>query len=129
MAHVSDPRSELQAQVGDVSHVDVFGNWVMVAIYKRPEKTKGGIILTDTTRKEDDYQGKVGLVLKKGPMAFVNDSRVDFAGKTVEPGDWIAFRASDGWDFLLRGPKEDTRCRMIADVDVRMMLTDPDAVF
>jgi len=124
MTHAGDPRAELMSSVGDISGIKIFNNWILVAVYKRPEKTLGGIILTDNTRKEDEYQGKVGLVLKKGPLAFVDDDKVSFNGQDVELGEWIAFRVSDGWSLEVNG----VICRMLQDVQIRLGLPSPDVI-
>jgi hypothetical protein len=67
----------LRAKIGDISTLTLAANNVLVAVYKRPEKTKSGIILTDQNRDEDNYQSKVGLVLKVGPTAFAYDPTDD----------------------------------------------------
>lgn len=125
MLHATDPAAELRAAVGDVSAHELFANQILVAVYKRPEKTATGIYLSDSTRKEDDYQGKVGLVLKMGPQAFVSDSRVDFGDQRVEVGQWIVARPSDGWKLEINGQL----CRMIEDTHVKMRVPAPDAVY
>src|ERR1700728_4754716 len=61
-----DPKREILDKLGDLSHVEIAQNEVLLAIYQRPEATSGGIILTPNTRKEDRYQGKVCLVVKIG---------------------------------------------------------------
>ena len=121
----ADPKKTITEAAGDLSKVDVFFNHVLIGIYARPEKTKGGIILTDRTKEEDIYQGKVGLVLKKGPDAFADDDNKQFGGQTVEPGDWIVFRVGDGWSLTLR----DTPCRMIQDTQIKIRLADPEIIF
>ena len=125
MMHNTDPAEELRASVGDLSHIEVFNNQVLVAIYKRPERTKSGIILADVTREEDKWQGKIGLVLKKGPMAFVDDDRVSFHGQNVKEGDWVAYRVSDGWQLAFN--KVD--CRMLEDTQIKMRVSAPDLVW
>lgn len=125
MQHDTDPKAELLAQIGDLSGIELFHNQILVAVYIRPEKTKSGIILADVTRKEDEYQGKVGLVLKTGPLAFVDDTRNSFSGQSVKAGDWIAFRTSDGWQLKIGG----TLCRMLQDVDIKLRVPSPDFVF
>lgn len=125
MKHDADPKEAMREAAGDLSGVELLHNQVLVATYKRPEKTAGGIILTDNTRKEDEYQGKVGLVLKKGPMAFVDDGHVQFHGQNVEIGDWIAYRHSDGWPISVNG----CHCRIIEDSHVKLTLDDPDRVY
>lgn len=125
MVHTVDPVEELKKSVGDISQVKVFNNWILCAVYKRPEKTASGIYLSDVTRKEDEYQGKVGLVIKKGPLAFVDDDRTTFNGQNVEIGEWITFRASDGWALNING----VLCRMLQDVNIRLGVPSPDVVF
>ena len=125
MHHEGDPCVEIQNAIGDLSKVDIFFNWVLVAVYKRPEKTKSGIFLTDDSRKEDEYQGKAGLVLKKGAQAFVDDANTSFQGQNVNVGDWVVIRPSDGWQVIING----VLCRMVQDVQVRLRIESPDVVF
>jgi co-chaperonin GroES (HSP10) len=125
MLHAVDPRDELMKSVGDLSKVKLFNNQILCAVYKRPEKTASGIYLTDNTRKEDEYQGKVAVVLKKGPMAFQDDAQTAFNGQNVEIGDWVVFRVSDGWQVTVNG----VLCRMLQDIQIRMTIDAPDVVF
>jgi co-chaperonin GroES (HSP10) len=125
MKHKVDPAKELLDKIGDLSGVTLFFNGVMVAIYKRPEQTASGLYLADKSRDEDIYQGKVGLVVKKGPLAFQDDENVKFNGQNVEVGDWIVFRPSDGWQWNVNK----TECRMLRDVDVKARIAAPDSVW
>jgi hypothetical protein len=133
--HKTDPREDLMKQVGDISDHELFHNAVMVAIYLRPKTVMLGgkeFELTDSTRKEDEYQGKVGLVIGKGPSAFVPGDDTDFAGMSVNVGDWIVFRASDGWPITLvrgDGPKDHVLCRVMTEKDIRMRIPSPDYVW
>jgi len=125
MLHVGDPAEELKVAIGDISKVQVYNNNILCAVYKRPERTKSGIFLSDNTRKEDDYQGKVVLVLKKGPLAFVDDDRTAFAGQDVEVGQWIVLRSSDGWKLNING----VLCQIIQDVNVKLAIPEPDTAY
>jgi co-chaperonin GroES (HSP10) len=125
MQHAVDPREDLWKQIGNLDDIKIYNNWVLLAVYKRPEKTVGGILITDHTRKEDEYQGKVGLVVKKGPVAFVDDERTSFAGQNVDLGDWVVFRTSDGWALEVHG----VLCRMVQDTQIRLTVPNPDDVF
>jgi co-chaperonin GroES (HSP10) len=128
-AHEEDPRLPLMRDLGNLDHIKLFNNQILVAIYKRPERTKGGIIRIDSTRKEDEYQGKVGLVLKTGPLAFEDDDRNQFHGQRVEPGDWVGYRVQDGWTLIVNGPGGAIPCRVLEDVHIRIGLTSPDDIF
>jgi co-chaperonin GroES (HSP10) len=125
MEHEVDPRQKLLKSVGDISNVEVFNNQILVAVYLRPEKTKTGIYMPDAHREEDKFQSKVGLVLKKGPMAFDDNTGQWFNDISIETSDWIVFRPSDGWSITVNG----ILCRMIDDVNVRGRVDHPDRVW
>lgn len=125
MLHEKDPKQVLLEQVGDTSSIEVFNMQVLVAVYIRPEKTKGGLFLSDKARDEDRYQSKVGLILKKGPTAFVDKDGEWFSGLDIKEGDWIVFRPSDGWNITVNG----TLCRMLDDMSVRARIAHPDQVW
>lgn len=123
MAHDVDPAQVLLDALGDLSTVEVLHNQVLVAIYVRPEMTKSKIILTAATRQEDESQGKAGLVVKMGADACKSDAKWKFPD--IEVGDWLVFRASDGWAVNVHG----TPCRMLDDVNIRMRIAEPDQVW
>lgn len=125
MLHEKDPKAVLLEQVGDISKVEVFNMQVLVAVYIRPEKTKSGLYLSDKARDEDRYQSKVGLIIKKGPTAFVDKDGEWFSGLDIREGDWIVFRPSDGWNITVNG----TLCRMLDDMSVRARIEHPDQVW
>jgi co-chaperonin GroES (HSP10) len=133
MLHEKDPREVILDRAGNLEGVEVFGNDMLVAIYKRPEKTKTGIILVDDTRGEDVHQGKVGLILKMGPTCFLDDEGSKF--RDIKEGDWVVFRPSDGWRVTLntlRGnsSKENTLdARVVSDISVRARVSDPDLIY
>lgn len=123
MVHDKDPAKEIREAAGDLSGVDLSGNQVLLGLYKRPEKTASGIILSDVTRKEDEYQGKVGLVLKLGPQAF--DDGEYFKGWRVKEGDWVVCWVSDGRQVGVNKQL----CRVVKDNEVRMRVDAPDQVY
>jgi len=127
MNHDQDPKQELIENVGDISDIEMFNTQVLVAIYVRPQKTKSGIILTDKTIDEDRYQGKVGLILKKGPDAFIDSEGKWFANVSFSVGDWVVFRPSDGWAVSVNGQP----CRILDDVSVKMRIKSqsPDKIW
>ena len=133
MLHEVDPREDMLRRAGNLESVEVFGGDILVAIYKRPEKTKSGLILTSNTLSEDVHQGKVGLVLKMGPTAYLDDDGGRF--RDIKEGDWVVFRPSDGWRVTLNTlqgtySKDDTvDCRIVSDASVRMRVSDPDSIY
>lgn len=125
--HIEDPRDVIWNDVReDLDKVEPFNQQVLVAFYIRPAtRTAGGLEIAEEAVDEDRYQGKVGMVLKKGPRAFVDDGPVKFYGQNVEPGDWVVYRSSDGLKGMI-GPRE---VRFIPDVYIKARIDHPDAVF
>jgi co-chaperonin GroES (HSP10) len=124
-SHETDPAEEIRRAVGDLSGVEFFNNQVLIGVYVRPEKTGSGLYLPDRTRDEDKWQGKVGLVLAKGPLAFQDDEHVQFHGQNVAIGDWIVYRPSDGWQITIN----DHPCRLLEEVHIRARVSEPDLVY
>src|ERR1700744_2218737 len=90
-----DEKQAILATLSAFSQVQIAQNEVLVAIYIRPAKSAGGILLTDRTRKEANYQGKVGLVVKIGSACrFVRtDEKTGITyGVPIELHYWIAPR-------------------------------------
>jgi co-chaperonin GroES (HSP10) len=119
MEHTLNPKEELWKSIGDISQLDLFGNQILIAIYIRPQKTSSGIFLTDNYRDEDKWQGKMGLVIKKGTSSLVDPA------DEVQVGDWVVFRPSDGWGLTLNG----VMCRMLDDRVIRGRAPSPDTIF
>lgn len=126
--HDVDPRLVIQEALGDLSWFDLRQNQILVAVYKRPSLTKSGIHLPDQTVDEDRWQGKVGLVMKMGPLAFVSDAKTTFhATDKLKIGDWVVYRASDGWQITLTESKQ--LCRIFVESDIRAVIPAPDLVW
>lgn len=130
MVHDKDPRQAIYDKIGMkklgvLPGFRLHGNRVLVGIYERPEKTKSGLYLADTTRKEDEHQGKAALVLMKGHSAFKSDEHFSFGPDNVEPGEWISLWVTDGRKKIINGQL----CRVIRDQDINMVIPSPDSVF
>jgi len=125
LSQAKDPKDALLKAVGDLSQEEVFFNNILVATYIRNERTAGGIIRPQTNVREDEFQGKVGVVIKKGVQAFQDDDQISFDGQNVEVGDWVVYRVGDGFPCTING----IPCRMVTDRAIRMKLTQPDVVF
>lgn len=125
MEHEIDPRDKLLADLGDLSTVEIFNNQVLVAVYTRPEKTKSGIYLSNKTTDEDQFQSKVGLLVKKGPGAFIDPTGEWFEGVKFDLGDWLVHRSSDGWSITVNG----ILCRILSDTQIKGRIDAPDRVW
>lgn len=120
------------SELGLLDDVELFFNDILVAKYIR-QQIAGGLIASAETQKEDRWQGVVGLVLKVGPRAFVDDDRNKFYGITVKRGDWVLYRNSDGWDKNIARLGERTtdpvQCRIIQDVHIRGRVRFPGRLY
>lgn len=125
MKHAVDPKDEILQEIGDIKEVEIFNNQILVGIYIRPQKTASGIILTEKYVDEDKYQGKVGLVLKMGPEAFVDETGKWFKDTKIKVGEWVVFRPSDGWAVSINGKS----CRILDDTAVRGRVKSPDIIW
>lgn len=81
--------------------------------------------MTEKAKDEDKYQSKVGLIVKMGPSAFVDEQQNWFKDVNIKDGDWIIFRPSDGWQMLVNG----VACRLLDDTVVRGRIPDPDMIW
>ena len=122
---------KVTTQLEDLSDLEIFYNQVLVAKYIRTTVgTSGRILSAHQTQKEDQWQGKIGYVLKLGPTAFINEPGFDFHGLTVSVGDWILLRNTDGWDFDYTPQGGDKfHLRLLEDTQVKGRTTRPDAIW
>lgn len=125
MDHDGDPVQQLIDSVGDLSANRLAGPQLLVAVYIRPNKTKSGLYVTDKFTQEDEWQGKVCLVLKKGAGAFVDDPTHKFYGFTAEVGEWIVTKSVAGLAHHLNG----VPCKIVEDSQVLEVIPTPDQVY
>ena len=126
-----DPAKALTEPVGDLSDYEIFHNFVLVATYIAPEKI-GSIIVTDRRKEEDRFQGKVGLVLKCGPMAFKDDAAARFGGIEIKPGDWVLYRPADGYEMFIKDRRtvnDGVPVRLIEDTLIKGRVSDPSLIY
>lgn len=102
------------------------GSDLLVATYLPPAKTGGGILIPQKSQQENIFQGKIGLVLQLGPLAFKRDRyNCPWDGLTVKADDWIVFRFADAWDMYLGG----VSVWMVDHESVRAVIADPTSIY
>lgn len=112
-------RKEMLAKVGDISGIHVYHNQVLGMVYV--QESYGSIIASDRYKQEDEYQGKVMLVLKHGPSAFVASGGWSW-DPPVSIGDWVVVRPSDGVSRMI----SKQMCRLFEDARVTEKLDHPE---
>lgn len=122
----------------------------IVATYIPPNITARGLIIPDATGDENRWQGKCGLVVKMGPMAFNFDEVVERIDALVAAGadpvdaatvargelgfpnigDWVVYRTSETHEIGIDiGDGALASCRVIFDDAVIMTVDDPRVVW
>ncbi len=125
IAQADDPRAAIIEAVGDLSGAMVCSDLVLLGTFIRSEKTAGGIIRPKETVQEDEFQGKVGLVLKSGPLAYGDWEDNEMVGENAKPHTWVVYQIKDAWPVQING----TACRLVPYDKIRMTVTDPAMVF
>jgi hypothetical protein len=120
ISEATNPKKGILDAVGDIAKIELFFDLVLVGTYI-PGRKIGNIWIPDQTVGESEFQGKIGLVLKKGPTAFVDDEFIQYNGQNVNVGDWVAFFVGDAKSITVN----DTPCRMLKANQIRMRIPDP----
>lgn len=131
MQHDVDPRKEIMDRMEPfINDITVLGEDVLLGVYIRPEKTKGGIHLTAQYRQEDEYQGLACVVLKMGPLAFLEDDAHHYGKRKPKVGDWVAVRKSQGFSFKIGASTTDAQsCRLMHAEGIKLIISEPDMVW
>ena len=90
--------------------------------------TKGGIITSTGTEDESDYQGKVGLVLKVGPLVNQGD-KAQTRGAEFKIGDWVVVNPSSGLSMHGGSHGSKRMLRMLVENDIHMRVQSPDSIW
>lgn len=126
ISQATDKRKGIVDAVGDLAGVELFTDLVLIGTYIRDEKRASGLILPQDTLKEDEFQGKVGLVLKRGPHAVIEyQDGSDDGGENAKEGSWVVFAIKDTWPLQING----VACRVVPYNKIRMRVDDPRMVF
>jgi hypothetical protein len=118
MKHDKDPRDVIIDDIGDISGYEIGPKQVLLATYRRPEKTSGGIVLPRSNLDEDLNQSKAGLVIKVGTNATFN-------GTPIKLHDWLVIRPSDNWALEVNF----VHCRHVFDSEIRARIAHPEMVW
>lgn len=132
--YASDPKAYLLKRCQKfMNAIQMDTNNIMVATYVLPEMTKlrgpGGTSVSfyvpDKVSREVEWQGRVGLLIARGPLAWKSDKRVDFGSTMHEIGEWVCYDRQDGRQISINR----VHCRRLKDVDVWGSTDDPFRVY
>jgi len=139
--HDVDPKQEIIGDsAGLLAAFQIRPYDVLLVMYQREliagdKRLRSGLFLSDNgvgTLREDAYQGKVGLVMKVGSLAFTDEVDHKWEGFTPAVGDWIVINVADTFGFELPAAQGRTQGRKVRIVDenlVRAIVPEPDVVW
>ena len=99
---------------------DPVGYKLLIAIPAKEEKTEGGVLLPEDTRRREEEASITGLILKVGPDAYSDIERFP-GGPWWKEGDWIVMRSYSGTRIEVHGKE----FRIINDDSVEAIVEDP----
>jgi co-chaperonin GroES (HSP10) len=135
LLHSRDPGEEIVADSSAILNgFRIRPTDVLLVMYQREKiqgdkRTAGGIFIPDNgagTLREDAYQGKVGVVMKVGSIAFTTDDDHNWGDFVPKPGDWVVVNVGDTFSFDLPNGR---RARVVDENLVRAIIPQPDLVW
>ena len=78
------------------------GYRMLILPYAGPKKTKGGILLSDTTQETIQMTTVCGLVLKMGNLCYRDKEKFPL-GSWCKLNDWVIFSRYAGSSFKIEG--------------------------
>lgn len=116
------------ASLGPLDDLELHFGQVLVCKYQRETVGTMGLVAAEQTRLEDKYLGKVGIVLKMGPLAFCNRPGADFGGACVDIGQFVLYRQSDGHDtdIVCLDGLNVRHCKILEDAEIKAVVKHPD---
>ena len=96
------------------------GYRILVLPYAGPKKTKGGIILADTTQETIQMTTVCGLVLKMGNLCYRDKEKFPL-GAWCKTNDWVIFSRYAGSRFKIEGGE----VRVLNDDEIISTIKNP----
>ena len=130
--HRTDPRQDIIDDMKEfIDHLKPVAALIALVMYERGKqkdndmaKSESGLLWIPDVKggviQEDKFQGKVGLVIAMGPLAFTEDDTHKWGNAVPKIHDWVMVSVGDTFSFDLPGPR---RVRMVEDVNVKMIVS------
>ena len=96
---------------------------ILILPHQGKSKTKGGIILSDTTIEERGFTTVTALVLKVGPDAYKDEKRFP-DGPWCKKNDWVIFAKYAGSRLNIEGGE----LRLLNDDEILGVVEDPESI-
>jgi len=99
------------------------GYKILIALPESEEKSEGGIIMADMTRRVEETASIIGFVIKMGPDCYKDEKRFP-NGAYCKEGDFVIMRAYSGTRMKIHGKE----FRIINDDTVEAIVQDPTGI-
>ena len=99
------------------------GYKILIALPESEEKSEGGIIMADMTRRVEETASIIGFVIKMGPDCYKDEKRFP-NGAYCKEGDFVIMRAYSGTRMKIHGKE----FRVINDDTVEAVVQDPTGI-
>ena len=96
---------------------------LLVLPFKMKEKTKGGLMLAETTLEKQQVASQVGLVMAMGPDCYKDKERYS-DGPRCKVNDWIMFARYAGSRIKIDGGE----MRLLNDDEVLATIDSPEDI-
>ena len=96
---------------------------IMVLPFKMKEKTKGGLVLAETTLEKQQVASQCGLVLAMGPQCYKDKERYP-EGPWCKVNDWVMFARYAGSRIKIDGGE----MRLLNDDEVLATIDSPEDI-
>jgi len=98
--------------------------WRMIVLpFKMKEKTKGGLVLAETTLEKQQVASQVGLVLAMGSQCYKDKERYP-EGPWCKVNDWVMFARYAGSRIKIDGGE----MRLLNDDEVLATIDSPEDI-
>ena len=96
---------------------------LLVLPFTPKEKTKGGLIMAETTLERQQVASQTGLVLRMGPDCYRDKDRYP-EGPWCKEGDWVMFARYAGSRIKIEGGE----IRLLNDDEVLATIKNPEDI-
>ena len=116
-----EPEPTEEPKVKVASRIPVpCGYKILIALPQADEKTEGGILKAEETKRIEEIGSVCGYVVAMGPDCYKDETRFP-TGPYCKEGDWVVMRSYSGTRFAIDGEE----VRLINDDSVEAVVDDP----
>ena len=94
---------------------------LLVLPFKMKDKTKGGVVLAESTIERQQVASQCGLVLEMGPQCYQDKKRYP-EGPWCKKGDWVMFARYAGSRIKIEGGEN----RLLNDDEILATIKSPE---